>query len=546
MVETAPKPETLSLEAKVGQLLHVGIGLGQFETATGWPDERMQSLIESVQPGAVRVYGSHAGTPYFMAEYANQLQTWAADTEAGVPLLLSSDCEHGADGVIEYGVQAYPSLMGRTATGDRDLARDVSGAIARDMLAVGLNMNHQPVVDVATNPDNPVIGVRSAGSDPETVTAYAKACLEGIHAADQIAVAKHFPGHGDTDRDSHIELPHVTYDRETLEEIHLPPFEAMIDAGVDCIMTSHIVVDCLDPRGPATLSRPIVTDLLRKELGFDGVVLTDAMMMDAIADNYGVGDAAVRAIDAGVDLLLTGFVPEPIIRETRDAIVDAVDTGVLAASRIDESVRRIFRLKEAYELADRRRVDPIEALETTRSEAHESIARTAYERSFTVRDDDGIVPVDGGTTVLLTGVRGVHDLEPAFHTAFETVVACSFAPRWERASNDEKPPVDPGESASRLRVVRSMSDDFDVAVVTTYAREEFSAGQRRIVEELAAEIPVVVVSLGLPNEFDQLPDGVAYVATCVQDRLGLPEPFPSTAGAALVSVLTGKTDADAP
>lgn len=542
MGDSAATLEALSLEETVGQLLHVGIGLGNFETPAGWPDEEMRTVLEELQPGAVRVYGNHAATPHFMAQYTNQLQRWAEATTHGIPLLVSCDCEYGTVDIVAHEARAYPSLMGRTATGDIELASETSAAIARDMLGMGLNMNHQPVVDVNTNPDNPVIGVRSPGSDPETVSTYAAAALDGIHAEDQIAVAKHFPGHGDTELDSHMDLPHVTYDRETLERVHLPPFETMIERGVDCIMTSHIVVDCLDPALPATLSPTILTDLLRDELDFDGVVVTDAMMMDAIADNFDVGEAAVRAVNAGADLVLTGFVPAADLFATRDAIVEAVRTGDLSRARVDEAAERVLRLKNSYGLADRRFADPLAAVETITSEEHESIARRGYERSFTVRDPPEILPLDADSTVLLTGIRGVHALEPHFDASFGDVVACSLAPSELRTLDDPKPAMDPESPRQSLETLRSVTDAVDVAVVTTYAREAFAETQRRIVEGLSSHLPVVVVSLGLPNEREHLPDDVAYVATYAQDRLGLPQPFPDTAGEALVTLIAGESD----
>ncbi|WP_170972438.1 glycoside hydrolase family 3 protein [Natronorubrum halophilum] len=537
MADSSTAIEELSLEAKVGQVIHAGIGLGNFETDAGWPTEEMKTVLEVVQPGAVRIYGNHAVTPHFMAQYTNRLQQWAEETSHGLPLLLSADCEYGTVDIVRHETRAYPALMGRTAAGDLDLARDVSAAIAQDMIGMGLNMNHQPVVDVNTNPDNPVIGVRSPGTTPETVATYATAALEGIHSEDQIAVAKHFPGHGDTELDSHMELPHVTYDRGTLERVHLPPFETVIEQGVDCIMTSHVLVECLDPELPATLSSTLLTDLLREELGFEGVVVTDAMMMDAIADNYPVGEAAVRAIEAGADLILTGYVPANDLLETRDAILGAVESGRLSESRIDESVERILAVKDTYDLADRRSADPLAAIETIASDDHESIARDAYDRSFTVLGNVDVLPFDPDTSVLLTGIRGVHDLEPHFDAAFGDIVSCSLAPSDVRTVDDPKPVVEPEAPETSVETLRLVAAGVDAAVVTTYAREVFPDEQRRIVDELSSELPVVVVSLGLPNEHQQLPDDVAYVATYAQDRLGMPEPFPDAAGEALVELL---------
>lgn len=541
--------EELSLEAKAGQLLHVGIGRGPLETGTGtdagWPGPEMQRVVEDVQPGAVRLYGQRAVTPHFVAQYTNRLQRWAEQTSHGLPLLVACDSEYGAASVVKYGIQGSPSQMGRAATGDEALAEDVAAADARDLLAMGVTVNQQPVVDVNTNPANPVIGVRSPGSDPETVSTFGEALLDGVHAENQVAVAKHFPGHGDTDSDSHHELPHVTYDRGTLESVHLRPFEAVIERGVDCVMTSHVVVDCVDSTQPATLSRPVLTDILRSELGFDGVVVTDSMAMDAIADDYGLTDAAIRAIDAGVDLVLTGLVPAESIVDVRDAIVDAVRSGELAESRVDESVERILRLKERYDLADRRYADPLEALETTASSAREDVSRKAYEQSYTVLGQPDPLPLAETTSLLLTGIRGVRALEPQFDAAFGDVVSCALAPSGPVTADG--PALEPESPQQQLETLRSVVDGVDVAVVTTFARGTFPDAQRKLVEQLTREVPVIVVSLGVPNEFDHLPDDVTYVATYAQERLGRPEPLPGTAGEALVETLrrepeTGTSD----
>lgn len=536
--------EELTLEEKVGQLLHVGIGLGYLETETGWPSTEMRSIIEEIQPGAVRVYGTHQATPHYMAQYTNQLQEWAEEcTDNGLPLLISCDAEYGTVDMVAHGARAYPALMGRTVTGDTDLARDVSAAIAEEMCSLGFNMNHQPVVDVNTNPDNPVIGVRSPGSDPETVSEYATAALQGIHEEDQVGVAKHFPGHGDTELDSHMVLPHVTYNRETLERIHLPPFETMIEAGVDCIMTSHIVVECLDPEQPATLSKPVLTGLLREELGYDGIIITDAMMMDAISDNYGVGEATVQAVQAGVDLVLTGYVSAADLLESRDALLKAVEGGRLSEARVDESVERVLSMKAKYDLDDRRYNDPVETMETYASEENESIAREAYDRSLTVLGNEDVFPIAEDDSILLTGIRNVQALEPHLDAAFGDVLSCSLSPSDPGALNAPKPAIDSDSLDESLATLQSVAGSVDIAVVTTYSREAFPEGQRRIVEVLAGELPVIVVSLGLPNEFEALPDDVAYIATYAQDRLGMPAPIPDTACSAIVDLLGDEPEA---
>jgi len=535
MVEQSVRPEALSLEAKVGQLFHVGIGPGYLQTDAGWPDEDMRRVVEELQPGAVRVYGMQEATPHFLAQCTNRIHAWATDTDHGVPPLVSADCEYGIVDVVRYGARAYPSLLGRTATGDPALARDVAGAVAREMVSTGLTMTHQPVADVNTNPKNPIIGVRSSGTDPETVAEYATALLEGVHDESQVAVAKHFPGHGDTESDSHHDLPHVTYDRETLMDVHVRAFERLIEAGVDCLMTAHVVVDCLDSERPATLSRPVLTDFLRSDLGFDGVVVTDSMRMNAIADDYDLGEAAVAAIAAGADLVLTGLASADALFDARDAVVDAVESGRLPESRIDDSVERILELKETYDLRDRREADPLEALATAHRDDHEALAREVYGRSFTVVGD-GPLPLTETTSVLLTGSRGTRDLEPHFRDAFGDVVQLSLGTAAPGEGGSE-PTLAPDSVDDALATLDSLVDAVDVAVVPTFTRDAFPEGQRAVVEALAADLPVVVVSLGLPNERPHLPEGVAYVATYAQERLGRPSPLPDAACETLVETL---------
>src|SRR5699024_7798703 len=226
--------------------------------------------------------------------------------------------------------------------------------------ATGFNWNYSPLADVNTNPNNPVIGVRSFGENTELVSDMTVAQVEGYQENGVLSTPKHFPGHGDTSEDSHHGLPAVTYDRETLEEVHLPPFQAAIDAGADSIMTSHVIIEAIDPELPATLSEDVLTGLLREEMGFDGLIVTDAMSMQAFKDNWGVGEAAVMTIQAGADFVMaTGTLNEQ--KETFEALLSAYESGELSQERVDASVERILAKKVMYGLFDNRYVDPDEA-----------------------------------------------------------------------------------------------------------------------------------------------------------------------------------------
>ena len=207
---------------------------------------------------------------------------------------------------------------------------------------MGLNTDYAPVADVNVNPANPVIGVRSFGSDPTTVAEHVVAGVRGLQSAGVSAVAKHFPGHGDTGEDSHHALPVVTHSRQEWERIDAPPFRAAIAAGVDAIMTAHLAFPALEPSGdPCTLSRAVLTGLLRTELGFDGVIVTDSLRMTGVRTRYDDAEVPVRAIEAGADVLLDP--PEPV--HQIEAVLTAVRSGRLAVERIEESVRRILIMK---------------------------------------------------------------------------------------------------------------------------------------------------------------------------------------------------------
>jgi len=253
-------------------------------------------------------------------------------------LLVASDLERGAGQQLE-GATVFPSLMMCGATGDSKLAFAQGCVTAVEARAAGINLVFAPVADVHTEDTNPIIGVRAFGSEPDMVAEFVTAFVRGLERAGVAGTVKHFPGHGDTRRDSHIELPVVDVDRAMLESREYVPFRAAFGEGVQAVMTAHVEYPALD-EGPATLSRTVMTDLLRTELGFNGLVVTDALLMGGIAELHGPGEAAVRALEAGVDVLLMPADAEAAIQ----GIVDAVDSGRLAEDRLDDSVARIEKL----------------------------------------------------------------------------------------------------------------------------------------------------------------------------------------------------------
>ena len=264
------------------------------------------------------------------------------------PLLFGIDQEGGP--FTSYRVDdatLFPGAMALAATGDPELARRVGEATAKELSCAGFNLLFGPVADVNSNPDNPIIGVRSFGAEPETVSAFSLAYAQGVLEGGVAPVAKHFPGHGDTDTDTHLALARIGKSKAGLEAVDLIPFQTLINNGIPAVMSAHIIFPALDPEDPATLSSSILTALLREQLGFDGLVITDYMDMKAIADNYGAGEAAVRSVLAGSDLVIVG--PDPAVQqEVYDALLGAVRSGRLPVERVLEAVARSQALAERF------------------------------------------------------------------------------------------------------------------------------------------------------------------------------------------------------
>jgi beta-N-acetylhexosaminidase len=293
--------------------------------------------------------------PYKVAAFLNKMQRLAR-----TPLMVGGDFERGASMRLE-GVTVFPHAMAFGATGEPAFARYEGEITARESRAIGVQWVYYPDADVNNNPDNPIINIRSFGENPEEVAKFVKAFIEGAHADRKnyvLTTAKHFPGHGDTAVDTHVGLATIPADRARLEHVELVPFRAAIDAGVDSIMTAHIAVPALSPPDlPATLSPAILTGLLRNELGFKGLVITDALEMGGIARGFSAGEASVRALEAGADALLMPSDPEAAIR----AVVAAEQSGRISRQRVQESVIKILAAKEKVGL-DRKRFTDLEAM----------------------------------------------------------------------------------------------------------------------------------------------------------------------------------------
>ena len=321
---------------KIGQLFMVGF-MGTTVTSD------LASFIKEYKPGGVILFSRNLESVEQIVELTNDLQRCSPQS----PLLISIDQEGGRVSRLPKGFTIFPpcELIGRCNSGE--LAYAVAATTAKELRAVGINMNMAPVLDVNSNPDNPVIGDRAFGSVSDVVSEMALVTAAGLQDNKVVACGKHFPGHGDTNADSHKELPVVEASRERLETVELPPFRRAAAAGIETMMTAHVLYKALDDRLPATLSPDIITHLLREQMQYDGVVLTDDLEMHAIVDHYGLGDAAVRAFLAGCDVLL---ICKDRDREIAafESVEKAVASGTIATKRLDQSVTRIQGVKQRY------------------------------------------------------------------------------------------------------------------------------------------------------------------------------------------------------
>ncbi len=340
---SAKSIDDLALEEQVAQMVVVRASGYLFDHQIQYPAlepsaQQLQHWLQVLGIGGVILMGGSAGEVWLRSQ---QLQEWAK-----IPLLIAADVEEGV-GQYFAGATWFPPPMAigtvafETPKKAEQYAEKMGAITAQEALAIGINWMLAPVVDVNNNPENPVINVRSFGETPEIVSQLACAFIRGAQQYPVLTTAKHFPGHGDTVTDSHLDLPLLPHSPPRLATIELPPFKAAIAAGVDTVMSGHLLIPAWDSERPATLSQPILTDLLRSCLGFEGLVVTDALVMGAIANHYGANVASVMAVEAGADILLMPLNPEEAIQ----SVCDAVAAGRISPQRIRASVERIWKAK---------------------------------------------------------------------------------------------------------------------------------------------------------------------------------------------------------
>jgi beta-N-acetylhexosaminidase len=568
----------MTLEEKIGQLVVPGLN-GVYTPLDSDAAERLGRLARERRVGGFHVFGggealppvllnpvygtsggrATRGQPLAIAVLLNRLQRASA-----LPLLFTADFEGGAGYIVE-GATRLPRAMAIGATRDAGLAERAGRLVAGEGRALGIHVDFYPVVDVNNNPANPIINVRSFGEDPSFVGQMAVAYMRGIQAGGMLSTAKHFPGHGDTATDTHLDLAVIEHPRSRLDAVELVPFKATIAAGIDAVMSTHIRLPALDPTEglPATLSRPILTGLLRSELGFGGLIFTDSMSMHAISRRFGNEKAAAMAVSAGADVVLDPPDPEAALRGIREA----VERGDIPLEQLDRSVERLLRAKARLGLHRARTVD-VEAVPAgLGGRARQAMAVEIASKALTlVKDDRAQVPLrlKAGARVLLLSMI---DYATGWR---EGAPGRVFVPELKKRYSDVTAvEVSDRTTAAEIDLIRALARGSDAVVAATYVRIASSSGrmglsetQVGLLERLAADAakPFVAVAFGSPYvgdlaprvpalllayEWTDAPEAAAARALCGEAPIGgklpvtIPGLFPAGHGLERAAVAPG-------
>ena len=483
----SPKPKialtSMTIDQQIGQLMMIGFD-------SEFIDADLHRMITDYHVGGVILFARNVKSPEQVAHLTNELQTLAL--KGGHPgLFIAIDQEGGRVARLteDKGFTEFPSAMALTATGDPENARRMAAAMAAEMRAVGINMDFAPDLDVNNNPSNPVIGTRSFSSNPAKVADYGIAFAQGLQEHGVLAFGKHFPGHGDTDVDSHIDLPRVPHDRARLDSVELFPFRAAIQSDIAGIMSAHVTFPAIDSKSAlaATLSRPVLTGLLRNELGHDGLIATDSLEMGALAvHGYPPPIAATLAFAAGADLLLFNR-DHAMHREAFTNLLQIIEDGKVSQEQLNASVRRILETKGKYNILYPSLIDePAKAGVLTATAEHHALAWELAQKAITLlKDDASLLPLKPGEPLLVietAAAKGLGTLLGA--TTFEI-------------NNDP-------DGQSVADALSMANGAIKIIVATTDAN--LYPGQVKLVNELIEKnANIVMISVRTPYDINVLP-----------------------------------------
>ncbi|MGG1574305.1 glycoside hydrolase family 3 protein [Fictibacillus sp. NRS-1165] len=507
VIPTAVKHMTV--EEKVGQILMPDFRTFNGKNVTEVTPE-IKALVKKYHLGGVILFRENVVTTDQTAKLVADYQE-AAEKNG---LLISIDQEGGIVTRLQSGTD-FPGNMALGAARSPELAEKVGKAIGEELNALGINFNLAPSLDVNNNQDNPVIGTRSFGEDPQLVSDMGTAYIKGLQSTNTAGAAKHFPGHGDTAVDSHIGLPEVPYDLERLKKVELYPFQKAMDAGVDAIMTAHVTFPKVDPSTaiskkdgstiaiPATLSHKVLTELMRDDMGFKGVITTDALNMQAISDHFGPVDSAIRAVKAGSDIVLMPVGLEAVA----NGLYDAVKKGEIREQRLNESVERLLTLKVKRSIFKQEQPKDVNKLienaqKVVGSPEHKQLEKEAANKSITLLKNDKALPLskEGNGQVVVIGNSYVEDLASQVKRVYPNSVMIKSA--------------GPSLTADQLQTVKSAKAVIVGTYTSTVAGRAPDSAQMKLVNQVINESSSPVIGIGTRNPYDIIayPNADAYIA----------------------------------
>lgn len=499
---------TNELKRKIGQMINAGF-------PSPYIDDQARRLVKDFYVGNFVLFGRNFKDSVQACELCKDVTELVMKNTDGIPPFIGLDQEGGAVSRIYDGATLIPGTMATAASGIED-AYTLGNNMGRMLRAMGLTLNDAPVLDVNVEPKNPIIGARAFSDDVERVTKLGVSMMNGMMDGGTIAAIKHYPGHGNTISDSHLANPVNNTPRSVLEETEWVPFKEAFNSGADALMTAHVIYTDVDTE-PATLSYKIMTEILRGEQGFQGVVLTDCMEMNAIKVTYGFAEGAVRAIEAGCDILTFSHTYEGV-KEAVEGIYAAIESGRLTEERINLSYNRIMRVKEKYGLVGEQNIDSEYAKSLVSDEEMINYHRTISQQSITLMSESekGIDVLDAGRIKFFApesiALVGAEDIDKE---------RISIARDAQKQYENCKGVTIPLNAVDEETIKEIEADDYDVAILALY-NARFRENQVEILRKLEAlDKPLIVVLMGAPYDFPLIKKADAVVCAYEYTYLGV-------------------------
>ena len=483
----------MSLEQKVGQLFLVMIN------GPVLSDEYKKHFL-STKIGNYILFAKDLTDYQSIRRLTDSLQDTAKNS-CGIPAFISIDQEGGMVTRVFSGATHFPSNMAITASGMTDSIERVGEMVGLELRALGININHAPVLDINNNPENPIIGIRAYSDDPAVVAKMGVGYIKGLQKSGVIAGGKHFPGHGDTSLDSHSDLPSIAHDMDRIHAVELVPFKAAIENGVDSLMTAHVNFKAIDNELPATLSHQIMTGFLRETLGFEGLIISDCMTMNAIKDHYTTEKGCVMALNAGVDLLCLNAATD-IQTTCYQTVLEAVRSGELPMEKIDAAVARILKYKQKYNIGSAV-PQPMEIYP-----AHEALADEISAKSITLtHDDKKLLPLTGKQFFIIS--------PPPVRTSIADDTVATMEPFFKQAAaefNNEFCEISINPSAEEIQTILAIAEKYELVLFGCYSAM-VNPGQIHLFDALKTTgKQIVLVSLRIPYDILKMKDADCHIA----------------------------------